>query len=173
MRRIFAVLVSIGLASVVLVGCASGMSANTPSTSSAAGRHAAPQFVVPNLYGGAPVRLAAYRGRPVLVSFWASWCGQCQAEMPALEKFAASHPGIAVIGIATLDQDGMSRQFAKSVGATYPMGTDTDGALLAKYRGVALPTTAVIDAQGRLVSTIFGGVSASDLAGIARQFGVG
>jgi hypothetical protein len=58
------------------------------------------------------------------------------------------------------------------MGATYPMGTDTEGSLMAKYGGVALPTTAIIDAQGRLVSTIFGGVTASDLTGIASQLGV-
>jgi len=172
MRRIFAVLAVIGIAGVGLAGCSSGMSASSSATSSGAGRHPAPLFAAPNLYGGAPVRLAAYRGRPVILSFWASWCGPCRSEMPALEKFASSHPGIAVIGIATLDQSGSSRQFATSMGATYPMGTDTEGSLMAKYGGVALPTTAIIDAQGRLVSTIFGGVTASDLTGIASQLGV-
>jgi hypothetical protein len=77
-----------------------------------------------------------------------------------------------VLGIATLDQDGASRAFAASVGATYTMGTNSDGTLLYDYGGLALPTTAIVDGRGRVVSTIYGPVTANDLAAIARQLGV-
>jgi len=148
------------------------MSSSTQPTITPTGGKPAPLFTVPNLYGGTAVSLAAYRGHPVVVNFWASWCGPCRSEMPALERFSAAHPGVTVLGIATLDQDGASRAFAKSVGATYTMGTNGDGTLLAKYGGLAMPTTAIVDARGRLVSTIYGPVTAGDLAGIARQLGV-
>ncbi len=148
------------------------MSSSTKSSISPTGGKPAPQFTVPNLDGGPPVRLAAYRGRPVIVSFWASWCGPCRSEMPALEHFSSAHPGVTVLGIATLDQDSASKAFATSVGATYTMGTNSDGTLLARYGGLAMPTTAVVSAQGRLIATIYGPVTASDLAGIAHQLGV-
>jgi len=171
-RGIFAAPLAVGLACAVLVGCSAGMSSNTAATVAPTGGKPAPLFRVPNLYGGTPVRLAAYRGRPVLVNFWASWCGPCRSEMPALERFASTYPRVVVLGIATLDQDGASRSFAKSVGATYPMGTDADGTLLARYGGLAMPTTAVVSPTGRLLGTIYGPVSAGDLAGIARQLGL-
>jgi cytochrome c biogenesis protein CcmG/thiol:disulfide interchange protein DsbE len=170
-RHIFAVIVTIGLMAAVSAGCSSGMSSSTtPSRTSGGGP--APAFSVPSLNGGPDVRLAAYRGRPVIVNFWASWCGPCRAEMPALQRFAAAHPRIAVVGIASLDENGASRAFAKSVGATYTMGTNQDGTLLARFGGIALPVTAIIGPTGRLVTTINGQLGASDLATLARQLGV-
>jgi thiol-disulfide isomerase/thioredoxin len=163
---------ALGLACVVLAGCSTATSTRTAATLNLTGGKPAPQFIVPNLNGGAPVRLAAYRGRPVVVNFWASWCGPCRSEMPALERFSAAHPGVTVLGIATLDQDGASRAFATSVGATYTMGTNSDGTLLYDYGGLAMPTTTVVNAHGRVVSTIYGPVTANDLAAIARQLGV-
>jgi peroxiredoxin len=92
--------------------------------------------------------------------------------MPALQTFAARHPGIEVIGIATLDVNSQSRAFAQSVGADYTMATDNSGSLLAKFGTVSVPTTVVIDPHGGVVSTVFGPVTAADLNGIARQLGV-
>ena len=147
------------------------MSSVTGRALTPSGNGPAPTFVVPNLNGGPPVRLAAYRGRPVIVNFWASWCGPCRAEMPALEQFSKAHPRVAVLGIASLDHDSASRAFATAVGATYPLGTNADGTLLARYGGLALPVTALVGTRGQLISTVYGQVSASDLAAIARQLG--
>ncbi len=147
------------------------MSSNTQATLKLSGGGPAPTFVVPNLHGGTPLSLAAYRGRPVIVSFWASWCNYCRQEMPALEQFSKSHRRVAVLGIATLDEDGASRAFATTVGATYPLGKDADGTLLARYGGIALPVTAFIGSRGQLISTVNGQVTASDLAAIAPRLG--
>lgn len=148
------------------------MSASTQGSVRPSGGGPAPAFTVPNLYGGAPVSLAAYRGRPVVVSFWASWCTDCRSEMPALEAFSTAHPHVAVLGIATLDEDSASRSFAKSVGVTYPLGTNADGTVLAKYGGLALPVTAFVGPTGKLITTIYGQVTAKDLSSLAGTLGV-
>jgi cytochrome c biogenesis protein CcmG/thiol:disulfide interchange protein DsbE len=170
-RRILAAILAVGLIVTAATGCSTGMSSSTGASHSSGGGPA-PQFTVPNLFGGPQVRLTAYRGRPVIVNFWASWCGPCRAEMPALERFAAAHPRVVVLGIASLDDNSASRDFAKSVGATYTMGTNQDGTLLARYGGLALPVTAVVGPTGRLVTTINGQLGTSDLAALARQLGV-
>lgn len=148
------------------------MSASTQGSVRPSGGGPAPGFTVPNLGGGPPISLAAYRGRPVIVSFWASWCTDCRAEMPALQAFSTAHPTVAVIGVATLDEDGASRAFAKTVGVTYPLGSNSDGTVLAKYGGVALPVTALVGTRGQLITTIYGQVTAKELASLAGMLGV-
>lgn len=168
MRRILAVSAAIGTCCLALSGCAVSTSTST-TLRAASDRTPAPGFTVPNLRGGPPVRLDAYRGTPVVLNFWASWCGPCRSEMPALERFATAHRNVAVVGIATLDVNSQSLAFARSVGATYTMGVDSSGSLLAKYGAVSVPTTAIIDPAGRLVSTVYGPLTSADLNAIARQ----
>ncbi len=172
MNRIFAFVAALACACLLVAGCGTSTSTAPLAVTPVAGRHAAPPFSVPNLAGGTPISLAALHGHPVLVSFWASWCNPCRTEMPTLEQFARTHPALDVIGLATLDQNGASRAFAQSVGVTYPLGVDADGSILARYGAAALPATAVIDTQGRLISTVYGPLTSADLTAIARQFGV-
>src|SRR3954451_8031945 len=90
----------------------------------------APDKVLPRLEGGGSGSLADYRGRWVLVNFWASWCGPCREEAPALEKFQRRHggPGFTVVGIDTRDLSGDGRAFVKRFGLSYPQLRDGDGA---------------------------------------------
>jgi cytochrome c biogenesis protein CcmG/thiol:disulfide interchange protein DsbE len=131
-------------------------------------RTVAPAFSVPALDGDGRVTLAAHRGRPVVLNFWASWCGPCREEMPELVRFAGEQPGIDVVGLAVNDRPADSRRFADRAGATFELGIDRDAVTAGEYGVTGLPVTVAIDAEGRVATTIFGPVGEEELDGLAE-----
>ena len=85
-----------------------------------------PDVALPDLHGRPVAIPDSYAGRPVLINLWASWCGPCVTEMPALQAFAASQGenGVQVVGIA-LDDPAAVRAFVARTGVTYPILVDT------------------------------------------------
>ena len=106
--------------------------------------------------------LSAYRGRPVVVNFWASWCGWCAKEMPDLVRFAAAHPEVAVVGVDVNDQVPAAQQFAAQYGLTFPLVADEDGQIFGRFDSQGLPTTVFFDKNLGVVDKIVG---ATDMAG--------
>ena len=111
--------------------------------------------------GGAPVTisslLASARGGGAVVVFWASWCGPCEKEAPALESFARSSAGRnRIVGVDWSDARGGALAFIKRYGWTFPNVRDSEGAVGNAYRLTGLPTTFVIDARGRILSELRG-----------------
>ncbi|MBS1846172.1 MAG: TlpA family protein disulfide reductase [Actinobacteria bacterium] len=103
------------------------------------------------------VDLAALRGKPVLVDFFASWCEPCAEEAPTLRKLYASLDGRA--GIVAVDWDdagGPARAFVRKHGWKFPVLADTSGTVGEKYGLVGLPTSFVLDPRGRIVATFRG-----------------
>lgn len=94
---------------------------------------------------GASFELAAYQGKPVVVNFWASWCGWCAKEMPDLVAFAAAHPEVQVVGVDVNDQQGAGQQFVQQYGLPFPNVFDPDGAVFEKFESEGLPTTVFFD----------------------------
>jgi len=128
-------------------------------------RRAAPELVLPRLDGPGRLRLAEYRGRPVVVNFWASWCGPCREEMPMLARFAQGQRRVAVLGVAVNDAPSDSRAFAREAGVRFPLGVDRDAATAGRFGVSGLPVTVFVDAQGRVVRTVAGPVDEADLRG--------
>ncbi len=106
--------------------------------------------------------LEDYRGKPVVINFWASWCGYCGVEMPDLLEFAEAHPEAVVLGVAVNDERDAALAFAREHAITFPSVYDPDGTVFAQFESQGLPTTVFLDKDLRLKEKIIG---ATDLQG--------
>ena len=113
---------------------------------------AAPSTALPRLEGGGGESLADYRGRWVLVNFWASWCEPCKEEAPALEEFQRQHggPTFTVLGVDTRDLTDDGREFVRQYGLSYPQLRDGDGGVAHDYGTTGVPENYLVDPQGKV-----------------------
>ncbi len=137
-------------------------------------RPVAPDAALPQLTGPGRTSLASFRGKVVVLNFWASWCDPCKAEAPLLEsaqRQLAAHGG-TVLGVTDLDAAPDSRAFVSSYHLTYPELRDPDGSFAHRYGTLQLPETFVIDRQGRIAQISRGEVNRNFLNAavvLARQ----
>jgi cytochrome c biogenesis protein CcmG/thiol:disulfide interchange protein DsbE len=119
-------------------------------------RKDAPDFELDRLSGGGKGSLADYRGKVVVLNFWASWCDPCRDESPLLNRWhrrlSARDRGM-VLGIDVLDVSDDARDFVREYDLGYPMLRDGEGDVLSRYGVIAYPETFVIDPQGRIAAT--------------------
>jgi len=125
-------------------------------------REPAPALSLPRLSGGGRLELADYRGKVVLLNFWASWCEPCRAESPLLQRWheRISSRGGTVLGVDVLDVSSDAREFVREFGLTYPMARDRDGGSQSEFGVLAYPETVVIDRKGRIADLKRGPVDA-------------
>lgn len=120
----------------------------------------APDFTLDTL-SGERAKLSAYRGKVVIVNLWASWCGPCRAEMPAIQKVYAANRerGLEVLAVNGTFQDSApeAQAFAQELGLTFPILLDRDGAVSKRYLLRALPSTFFVDRKGIIRSVVVGG----------------
>ena len=123
-------------------------------------RPEAPVRALPSLDGGEG-SLADYRGKPVLLNFWASWCDPCKDEAPLLERAhrELQREGGAVLGVTVSDQSDDSRAFLKQYGLSFPSLRDVEGALGRDFGTTGVPETFAIDREGRIAAISRGAVN--------------
>ena len=113
----------------------------------------APGFRLPSLAGG-DRDLASWRGKVVVLNFWATWCPPCVAEMPSLERLhrALGPEGLAVVTVSTDEDEEVLREFVTGFGLTLPVLLDPGGRVAAgAYRTTGYPETFVLDRRGVLL----------------------
>ena len=130
---------------------------------------AAPDFAVPSL-AGPTVRLSDHHDKVILLNFWATWCPPCRAEMPSMEKLYQAYRdrGLVILAISS-DRMGRSvvEPYVQERGLTFPVLLDPEGEVFAQYGVRGLPTSYLLDRQGRVFSA---DVGARDWSGkTARQ----
>jgi cytochrome c biogenesis protein CcmG/thiol:disulfide interchange protein DsbE len=142
-------------------GVASKREDTSIDTQLAAGkRPAVPATTLPKLDGGGNVALSSYRGKVVVLNFWASWCGPCRTEAPLLERWHRKlrNQQASVVGVDVLDVTGDAQAFIREHGLSYPQLRDADGSKLKRFDIVGYPETIVLDRQGRIAATARGPV---------------
>jgi thiol-disulfide isomerase/thioredoxin len=119
----------------------------------------APEFTGTDLEGK-PISLSDFRGHPVLLNFWASWCGPCRAEQPGLSVVAKDYEakGLRVVGVTVRDNLNSARIYRDEFHVTYPSVFDQAARLGYAYQVDAPPSTVLIDAAGIVRYKETGGV---------------
>jgi thiol-disulfide isomerase/thioredoxin len=159
----------VGVASGSLNGAPTGKAGTPPGSSPAA----APAFALPALAAPGPggagpasqqVSLSQYRGKPLIVNFWASWCGPCQQETPLLASFYKANGGqVTIVGVDSNDTTVKAIAFVHAKGVSYPIGVDPSLVTADAYDVAAFPQTFFLDSAHRVVDRVFGALTRAAL----------
>jgi cytochrome c biogenesis protein CcmG, thiol:disulfide interchange protein DsbE len=131
----------------------------------------APAFSLRTLANpGRDVTLATFRGRPLVINFWASWCVPCRTEMPLLEQaFRAEHGRVQFLGIDANDTPGAARDFLNQVHVAYPVVSDETAVVATQFRLFGLPTTVFISSSGKIVGRVIGQLHGDSLRAALKE----
>ena len=118
----------------------------------------AKNFSLESLNGDGKIELEDFRGRPVVVNFWATWCGPCKEEMPLFEKMWNKYKDkdVVFLGVNVMDDKENAAEFIKKMGITYTNLHDPSGGVLSKYGVSGLPATFFIDREGKIAFKSYG-----------------
>ena len=130
---------------------------------------AAPGFTLRRLGGDGTVSLAALRGKPVVLNFWASWCGPCKSEAGVLEHAWSRYGnrGVVFLGVDYHDLAPDARRFVAAHGLGFTMLQDGSGTVTGRYGISQVPETYIVGRSGRIVAHIPGPITA---AGFGAEF---
>lgn len=122
-------------------------------------------------FDGKDISLEGLKGKPMVINFWASWCGPCRLEASSIEKnyLAFRDKGVEFIGVAIQDSPSDARKFVKEFKWTFSVGLDEKGDIADEYKLYGIPKTLVVGKDGRLIFTHTGAVSSEELAGAIRK----
>ena len=119
---------------------------------------------------GRPVTLSSFKGRLVLLHFWATWCPTCREEMTILEEGARAHPEtLVILGVNLGEKRSKVAAYVRESGISFPILLDARGKVAASYGVLALPITLVIDRDGRVAERVLMG--SLDREGLERILG--
>lgn len=130
----------------------------------------APDFVV-TTFAGDEVRLADLRGQVVVLNFWASWCGPCRVEAPALQRIHErwQERGVTVLGMTYTDIDRHSLAFIEEFGLSYANAPDRSNRVAERYNIQGVPETFLIDQQGNIARFFYAAVDEGTLEALLAE----
>ncbi len=117
------------------------------NTTSLAMGEPAPDFELQALDGTA-VHLSDFQGKPVLLTFGATWCPDCRAEIPLLVELHRNNPGLVILSVDSKEASDIVQGYVDEAGIPYPVLLDKDGSVNQLYQVFAIPTVLFIDANG-------------------------
>lgn len=134
------------------------------SSTGAQNGDAAKNFTLKSVQGENEISLEDYRGKPVVLNFWASWCGPCKEELPLFESTWQEYKdkGVVFLGVDVMDDKGNAAEFIETEGISYTNLHDPSGEVSSKYGVVALPATFFIDKQGNIAYKNYGPLVGED-----------
>jgi len=150
-RRLIIAVATLIAAVALAAGIAAARSGQAGPTSKARG--AASEFSLPSVREGEPaVSLERFRGRPLVLNFFASWCDPCRRELPAFQRSAQRYEGkVAFAGVTFNDDLPGARAMLERAGVRYPAGFDAKSEVAVDYGLRVMPTTYFISAEGKLL----------------------
>lgn len=139
---------------------------NRPNSASSLQGKPAPDFSLASVDGKATLKLSDYKGKAILLNFWATWCEPCKIEMPWFVELQKQYgpQGLQVLGVAMDDTDPKDiSEFAHKMGVNYPIAVGKE-AVGDQYGGIPyLPSTFYIDRDGKVIDRVYGLVSRSEI----------
>lgn len=122
----------------------------------------APDFELNNL-NGKPVRLSQFKGKKVMLNFWATWCPPCKEEMPAIQKFYTERGDSVQILAVNLDPENNVKEFAEKLKVNFPILLDEDEEVISAYKILTIPTTFFIDEEGIIQNKFLGALNVEQM----------
>jgi cytochrome c biogenesis protein CcmG, thiol:disulfide interchange protein DsbE len=123
-----------------------------------------PEVRLPGFAGRCDVAVTRYRGRPLVINLWATWCAPCVEEMPAFQQVAVATRGrVAVLGVNVADDPDAAKAFVARIGITYDLAADPHQEFFRQIAAIGMPTTLLVDSQGTVVYHHTGPLDASAL----------
>jgi len=116
-------------------------------------------FTLP-LLGGENVSLSSYKGKVVILNFWATWCPPCRAEMPSMETLYKNFnaQGLEILAVDIGEDSPTVQKFVRSSGYTFPILLDSSKRISSIYGIKAIPTTYIIDREGKIIGRVIGSI---------------
>jgi len=135
------------------------------------GDRVAPSFTVADLRDeDSTITLDQLRGHPVVLNFWASWCVPCRKEMPAFQSvYRRMGDKVAFLGMNHQDSRGDALELLRKTGVQYPSGFDPRGRVAQAYEVYGMPTTVFVSAEGRILASRTGEMTATQLTEAIRD----
>jgi thiol-disulfide isomerase/thioredoxin len=112
------------------------------------------------LLGGGNGSLSSYKGKVVILNFWATWCPPCRSEMPSMETLYQhfKNQGLQILAVDMSEERDVVQQFVRSNRYTFPVLLDIDGKVGSQYGISAIPTTYILDREGKIIGRIVGSI---------------